>query len=109
MTGHYKDVGDEYVYERKLREGGYRLCLGVTNDLGIMPPKFKNYAPKTTDGWVWRRAIKEYLEKETKIPKKYLYKIVRAVGYWRDLYPFVYEVWVKDREKEQSTIKKEGF
>lgn len=100
MTGHYKDVGDEYVYERKLREEGYRLCLVCANDLDLMPNKFKKYALKTTDGWAWRRTIKKYLENETKIPIKYDYKIVRAVGFWRDIYPLVYEVWVKDKSEK---------
>ena len=98
-TGHYKDVGDEYVYERKLREMGYRLCLVFTDSLEFMPNKFKNYCPKTTDGWIWRRAIKKYLESETRVPQKYNYKIVRAVGFWKDLYSLVYEVWIKDRSK----------
>ena len=104
MTGHYKDVGEEYAYERKLREGGYRLCLIFANDLGLMPNKFENYAPKTTDGWIWRRTIKEYLERETKIPKKYSYKIVRGVRYWKDIYPFVYEVWIREKDANKTNI-----
>ena len=96
-TGHYKDTGVEYAYERKLRGSGYRLCLVFANDLELMPNKFENYAPKTIDGWIWRRAIKKYLENETNIPQKYNYKIVKAVGFWRDIYPLVYEVWIKGK------------
>jgi len=97
MTGHYKDVGDEYTYERDLRKQGYMLHFIFANDLQLMPNRFEKYAPRTTDGWTWRRVIKKYLENETKIPKEYDYKIVKAVGFWKDLYPLVYEVWIKPK------------
>lgn len=98
MTGHYKDVGEEYVYERKLREQGFRICPALTvtySNSPVCPNKFEKYAPKTERGWDWRRAIKKYLDNETEIPQKYDYKIVRAVGYWKDLYLFVYEIWIR--------------
>lgn len=103
MTGKYKEAPDRYAYQIALEETGYRLgdvFYGGGGPQGstIGPYDFdKNYPPEDETAWAYRRAIKEFIKGHPEIYGKYDYKIVKAVGYWRDLYPFVYEIWVKPK------------
>jgi len=101
MTGHYKD-GELYAYQKRLLAmdynvfGGAYLVFGLGNTGGGInhdPKNWEKYQPENYNGWEWRRAIKDYLLKETNIRKDFV--IVKAVGYWRDLHPLIYEVYLK--------------
>jgi len=98
----YKDVGEEYSYQRKMRDSGFKRIEWLTFEPGRHNPgNFdEKYHPKNNNLLDWRRAIKKFIEKETDIPKKYSeYKIMKAVGYWKDLHLFVYEIFVKEGYK----------
>lgn len=97
MGGHYKDVGEIYAYQIPLESEGYRKYDAFTYN--EYPKDF--VFPDSDNGWVMRRAIKNWIEEHPNIFKGYYWKIVRANGYWRDLHgDYVYEVWVKDKVQQ---------
>lgn len=91
-----------YKYQDQLHTQGYEEIRSLTFGNGFAwrrdnPKDFEDYMPDSDNSWDWRRAIKKYLE-EKNIPAIFNfkdYKIVKAVGYHKDLWLFVYEVWVK--------------
>jgi len=102
MTGHYKDVGERYAYQRELESKGFERMEYLTFGCGSPSEKelnpevfYNNYQPEKSDAMEWRKAIKRFIQKEIKELEGKKYRIVKAVGYWRDLWLFVYEVWVK--------------
>ncbi len=101
MTGHYKEAPDTYAYQRELESHGFERMCGMSFGCGagesnLNPSVFyKRYQPEGSDPREWRKAIQEYINKEVPELRCKTFKIVRAVGYWRDLWEFVYEVWVK--------------
>ena len=92
MVGPYKDVGERYAYQIPLEWEGFKLYATFTDN---NCPKDFEFPPKD-DGWAMRRAIKKWIEGHPAIFGDKDWKIVRANGYWRDLYgDYVYEIWIK--------------
>ncbi len=106
----YKDCGESYAYQRPLENRGYYLqdifwpfgspgCEGHHNGILDFDEEYQPLFIKTKrTTWDFRRLLKKFLESH----KDDYYKgkdteMVKAVGYWKDLHPFVYEVWVRNR------------
>ena len=103
----YKDAID-YVYYRKLTNKGYVMIESLLEKLGCEESSkpdlfYDKYAPNSLNCWEHRKAIKKYIEENPKRFEKYYdLKIIKADGYWRDLHPFVYEIWGRKKRRDKE-------
>ncbi len=92
MMGRYKDAGEVYAYELPLMEAGFGFVRNFIT--GGYPEDFPEMP--LTGAWAWRRAIKKWMAMHPAMWVGKECRIVRAIGYWRDLHgDFVYEIWAK--------------
>ncbi|OIO38053.1 MAG: hypothetical protein AUJ71_03965 [Candidatus Omnitrophica bacterium CG1_02_49_16] len=96
MRRPYKGEFESYSYQDKWHRLGYEHIGWLTFGPGFADSP-KDFVRPNGNALVWRRAILKYIEplKKTDEYKDRDLRVVMAVGYWRDLYPFVYEVFGK--------------
>jgi len=104
----YKDTW--YAYEIRLRDQGFRrrdvfYCCGhpgpethgTEGPLNFDEDYWSRWDIHTGTSWDFRRLLKEFItEHRNDYFKDFSeIKIVKGIGYWKDLNPLVYELWVK--------------
>ncbi len=94
----------DHKCEQNLMRQGYEHVLTFGDNPNNCEEGFEKHKPNNLDGWQWRRAIKLWLKEHPKWIEKKEYKIVRGIGYWRDLHNIVYEVWMRNLPNSQSPL-----
>ncbi len=97
-----KQYQEDHKYERELRLKGYELILVFSDNPHTSDKGFEKYRPNSFKGWDWRRAIELFLKNHPLFVENKNFKIIKGVGYWRDLHNIVYEVWTRSNKKPPS-------